>query len=120
MKANSKLMLRARRMGVELKHRLLSLQKQYDFIGDVRGRGLFVAAEFVLNPKTKKPATGLVDRLVEYCFTKGLILMPCGLSSIRFIPPLNIPHPLLEKGLEILTAGLQVIAQNYKKYKKEE
>lgn len=86
---------------------LEKLQEKYECIGDIRGRGLFVAGEFVLDPTSKKPASALADEIVEQCFKRGLLLMPCGVSSIRFVPALNIPQPDLEQGMEIFSAAVE-------------
>lgn len=113
-----KLTEKALEQGNFMKAQLTSLQKQYDFIGDVRGRGMFVACEFVLNKKTKTPAVELVDDLVKYAFSKGLILIQCGRSSIRLIPPLNIPQNQLEIGLEIFKDATKYVAQRFKRYRR--
>jgi 4-aminobutyrate aminotransferase len=103
--------------GEYMKNRLLEYQSSYEFIGDVRGRGMFVAIELVYDRNTKKPFPGLVDYITEYCFQNGLILMPCGFSSIRFVPPLNIPMNILKKGFDILESAFAKAMKNYSKIK---
>ncbi len=111
-----KLVIRAHKEGAYLKSRLGIWQKKWDFVGDVRGRGLFAACEFVIDRVSKKHAVKLVDDLVDFCFQKGLILMQCGTSSIRFAPPLNIKRAQLDFGLDIVEAGLRNTERNFKKY----
>jgi len=107
------LVKKARQDGNYMKERFLELQQKYEFIGDVRGRGMFLACELVTDPMLKTPASELCDYIVEYCFKKGLILMPCGFSSIRFVPPLNTPKEHLDKGLEILEEAFEHIALKF-------
>jgi len=38
---------------------------------------------------------------------KGLILLPCGFSAIRFIPPLTITEEELDTGMEIFAEAVR-------------
>ncbi|MEO0137118.1 MAG: acetyl ornithine aminotransferase family protein [candidate division WOR-3 bacterium] len=107
----------ANEKGKYMKKRLEELKSKYEFIGDVRGRGMFIACEFITDPFTKKPNAELADYITEYCFQKGLVLMPCGFSSIRFVPALNIPMSLLEKGFGIFESACAEAANKYAKIK---
>ncbi|MEO0225319.1 MAG: acetyl ornithine aminotransferase family protein [candidate division WOR-3 bacterium] len=107
---NEGLVIQAGIKGKYIKEHLSDLQKRYDFIGDVRGRGMFVACELISDPVLKTPAPELCDKIVEYCFEKGLLLMPCGFSSIRFVPPLNISQKELTTGLEIFSDACAYVA----------
>jgi 4-aminobutyrate aminotransferase-like enzyme len=40
------------------------------------------------------------------------MLLPCGKSNIRYIPPLNIPEEQLNTGLEILEDCIKYINKN--------
>jgi len=107
----------ANEKGKYMMSRLEELKSHYEFIGDVRGRGMFVACEFITDPSTKKPNPKLADHITESCFQKGLILMPCGFSAIRFVPALNIPMKLLEKGFDIFESVCADVGKNYAKIK---
>jgi 4-aminobutyrate aminotransferase-like enzyme len=39
------------------------------------------------------------------------MLLPCGKSSIRYIPPLNIPIELLNKGFDILDEAIKAVVK---------
>ncbi|CAF1310550.1 unnamed protein product [Adineta steineri] len=54
---NEHLQENADKVGVYFLTKLKELQKQYDIIGDVRGRGFFLGIEFVRDRKTREPAT---------------------------------------------------------------
>ncbi len=57
--------------------------------------------------KTKVPATKEVDRILKTCYKNGLILLPCGTSGIRFIPPLVIKEGELNEGFDIFENALK-------------
>jgi len=102
-----KLLENARTQGGHLKQRLTELQAKYEEIGDVRGLGLMVATEFVQNRKDKTPNVKLRDRIIEETYKHGLLLLPCGRSSIRYIPPLIIKEEEVDEGVEILDQAIQ-------------
>ncbi len=101
--------------GEYMKDRLEQLKSHYEFIGDVRGRGMFIAIELITDARTRKPFSALADYITEYCFQKGLVLMPCGFSAIRFVPALNIPMKHLKKGFDTLESAFAQTKKDYLK-----
>jgi 4-aminobutyrate aminotransferase len=85
---------------------LAEMQCRHPSIGHVRGKGLMVGVEFVQDRQTKKAAHKLRDRILDRAFSHGLLLLGCGESTIRLSPPLNVPHRLLDEGLQILDAAI--------------
>ena len=74
-----------------------------------------IAVEFVTDPLSKLPATGLTRALVERAADKGLILLSAGAHGnvVRFLTPLTIGWAELDRGIEILHESLQeVVAEN--------
>jgi 4-aminobutyrate aminotransferase len=102
-----KLWLRAEKLGKFGKKYLKDLMHEKHLIGDVRGEGLMLAAELVKDRRTKKPAPEEIGRVEAECFRKGLVVIGCGLSTIRLIPPLVIEKDELERGLEIFASALK-------------
>jgi 4-aminobutyrate aminotransferase/(S)-3-amino-2-methylpropionate transaminase len=102
------LLERARRIEEILLGRLRELQAADPRIGDVRGRGAMVAAEFV-DPVTGKPDGALAKAVAAYAHQHGVIALTCGTwgNVIRFLPPLSISDDLLAEGLDIVAAGLE-------------
>jgi 4-aminobutyrate aminotransferase len=92
--------------GAHLMARLRELQKKYPVIGDVRGLGLMVGAEFVRSGSDIAPNVKLRDRVIHESIARGLLLLPCGKSSIRFIPPLIIRPEEIDEAVEILDAAI--------------
>lgn len=101
-----KLLDNARVQGDYLKQRLTELQHKHEEIGDVRGLGLMVATEFVKSREDKSPNVVLKDRVLEEAMKRGLILLPCGKSTIRYIPPLIIRREEIDEGVEILDQSI--------------
>ena len=89
--------------------RLAALQERYDFIGDVRGKGLMVGVELVADRETKEPVRDMRNAVVLEAFKNGLLLLGAGESSIRFIPPLIIQEDELHVGLEIFERAIRKI-----------
>ena len=83
-------------------------------MGDVRGIGLMIGVEFVKDRKTKIPAETLCSRLVELAFERGLILLSCGASVVRFAPPLCISKTEIDEGLKIFEEALTLAEKEVK------
>ncbi len=98
---------RAREVGTILKGRLQALQQADARIGDVRGYGAMVAAEFV-DPATGAPDAALTGRVAKAAIAEGVIVLTCGTDGniIRFLPPLSISDELLNEGLDVVAAAL--------------
>jgi 4-aminobutyrate aminotransferase len=85
---------------------LASLADRYPVIGEVRGLGLMIGMELVTDKASKTPAKKLCDALVTRAYHNGLILLMCGQSTIRFMPPLMIDEGDVDEALELLDASL--------------
>lgn len=83
------LMTNAAIQGERLMAGLRALQNSLECIGDVRGKGLMVGAEFVKNRDTKERAGEWRNAIVRRAFEKGLLLLGCGENTIRFCPALT-------------------------------
>jgi 4-aminobutyrate aminotransferase len=56
---------------------------------------------------TKSPAKALASKIVHRAYHNGLLLLECGASGIRLIPPLMIDAALVDEGLELLERALR-------------
>src|SRR5206468_4935758 len=101
-------MANATERGEQLRQGLLRLQRQHAEVGDVRGLGLMMACDLVFNRDPVIPAPKLRDEVVQAAFHKGLLLLGCGESAIRFCPPLCIEAGQIDTALRILD---RVLAQ---------
>lgn len=76
-------------------------------VAEVRGRGLMIGLEVVADRTTLQPAPDLVDALIDRAFHNGLLLLSCGKSTIRFMPPLLVTRAEVDEGLTILAASFE-------------
>ena len=92
----------ARRRGVELMTGLRHLQEEFPIIGDVRGLGLMVGAEF-RTLKDRKPDKATAKAVVHKCQERNLLLLTCGAwdNTIRWIPPLVVNEEQIRLSLNI-------------------
>jgi len=93
---------RSAQIGGYMAKRLDEMKDRFEFIGDRRGLGLMQATEFVTDRTSKKADSKIRDAIEKDAYEHGLILLPCGESSLRYIPALNIPKDVLDAGLDVL------------------
>ena len=86
--------------------RLRELQNRFGCIGDVRGKGLMIGMELVEDRVSRKPARALADKVLTRAFHNGLLLLSCGVSTVRFIPPLMINRAHVDEAMVLLEAAL--------------
>jgi 4-aminobutyrate aminotransferase len=93
--------------GEQLRHGLHELRRRHaEMLGEVRGLGLMMALDVIQDgdPRCHDPARR--DELVQEAFRRGLLLLGCGESAIRFCPPLCVTAAQVDSALEILDAVL--------------
>ena len=100
--AENNLMKNAVDRGNQLKAGLKELQKKYPVIGDVRGIGLMIGAEFV-NPD-KSPNPKKLDEVLEILKDNGFIIGKGGVyrNVMAFQPPLVITEKNVDNVLNAL------------------
>jgi 4-aminobutyrate aminotransferase len=94
------LLANALEMGDYIQNRLRSAQSELPIIGDVRGKGLMVAAELVT--PDGNPAIEIIKEIIKEMGDHGIVLTKCGASAIRFAPPLIIQEDQVERGISII------------------
>ena len=94
----------ARVLGELLKRELLRLAQGFpQILSAARGLGLMIGLELLPNilafsGREKSPAIQFVSRLHK----AGMLCVPSGTHVIRFLPPLNLRHDEVEKGISII------------------
>lgn len=104
------LMANAEKVGSYLIKKLKTLQDKYSIIGDVRGYGLMIGVELVKDRKTRTPAVREAERIAQLAFQRGLLLLPCGESVIRFSPPLVVTAEETDTAAEIFEEVLKELS----------
>jgi 4-aminobutyrate aminotransferase len=85
---------------------LRGLQARHHVIGEVRGRGLMIGMELITDRTSKTPAKELADSVIHRAFHNGLLLLTCGVSTIRFMPPLLISRSQVDEAIALLETSL--------------
>lgn len=96
----------AAEVGLHFLNRLRELMARHTVVGEVRGRGLMLGMELVSDAATKAPAKELCQRVVERAFHNGLLLLSCGVSTLRFMPPLSVTREEVDEAVTLLEASL--------------
>jgi len=98
---------RAAELGPYFENRLRELQERHACIGDVRGKGLMLAIDFVTDRATRAHDTAKRDRVLERCFVHGLMLLPAGFSAIRFTPALVVDREQIDQAIAVLDQSIR-------------
>ncbi len=97
----------AEEMGGYLIGRLRALKSKYpELIGDVRGLGLMLGVELVTDSLTRKPAKKFTGRLLHEAYHNGLLLLSCGVSTLRLMPPLVTDRAIADEAMELLDISI--------------
>ncbi|NND72289.1 MAG: L-lysine 6-transaminase [Rhodothermales bacterium] len=84
--------------GDHLLNRLKDLEQKHDVISNARGRGLMCAFDL--------ETRDLRDRVRGKCMEKGLIILGCGISALRFRSPLTIKSEEIDEGIDIVESAI--------------
>jgi len=103
-----KMLENANERGIQLMTGLRKLQEEYPQIGDVRGKGLMIGAEFMVGGRPDK-AKPMVKDIVQAAEDQNLLLLTCGTydNVVRWIPPLNVTSEQINDGLRIFEGALK-------------
>lgn len=97
----------AQQRGEQLFAGLRHLQETYPSIGDVRGLGLMIGAEF--RTCDGKPDKATAKAVAHACLERKLMLLTCGPwdNTIRWIPPLVVNEGQINTALNIFADSLK-------------
>jgi 2,2-dialkylglycine decarboxylase (pyruvate) len=112
--ARDGLVAQATARGNRLRDGLLSLQQKFECVGDVRGRGLLLGLEIVVDRQSKTPGFELGARIMEETMRRGLSMNIVKLPSMggvfRIAPPLTVSETEIDRGLAIMSEAIQAAA----------
>jgi len=94
----------AAKVGAHFMARLRELMPDYPCIGEVRGRGLMIGIELI--KRDGSPARALSDSMLHRAFHNGLLLLNCGVSTLRFMPPLCVTKAEVDEAMVLLRKSL--------------
>jgi len=92
---------RAREIGGYFRERLEGLGRDYDFVKEVRGRGLMLGMELEFEGR----------EMVERAREKGVLMNCCHDRVLRFVPPLIITKEEIDRVMEVLVEVFGEVAR---------
>ncbi|HYO88369.1 MAG TPA: aminotransferase class III-fold pyridoxal phosphate-dependent enzyme, partial [Candidatus Limnocylindrales bacterium] len=103
----SEYMANAREQGAYIMDALEEMRSHHPTLshGRIQGMGLMIGAELVLD-EAHTPAPAVRNALERHAINNGLLILGCGLSAVRFCPPLMIERDTVHAGLERFEASL--------------
>jgi len=102
----------ARAVGASMLGALRAFVDDYPFVGDVRGRGLFIGLELVRDKKTKEPlARTVTRRIFDACVQRGLLTMSYA-PSFRIQPALTIDRATAMNCVAILREVFDLVKRS--------
>ena len=94
--------------GEQLRAGLRQLAERSPLLKNVRGLGLMTAVD-VLNPADGSSAPALREAVIQGAFERGLLLLGCGESALRFCPPLCVTAGQVDICLRLLAVVLDSV-----------
>ncbi len=100
------LMKNAAEVGQYMMDALEEMMPRHPSMGMVRGIGMMFGVELIMDQQTKEPAKQLKLDVLNHAFNNGLLLLGCGQSTIRFMPPLNLDKSTADEALHLFDTSL--------------
>ncbi len=101
-----KYMANAAIMGKYLLEKLADWPRRHSAVGDVRGLGLMIGIELVKDRSTREPDGDGRNRVIRRAFEGGLLVLGCGDSTIRLMPPLVVEKHHADFALDVLDRAI--------------
>lgn len=103
---DERLVENAAKVGGAALERLNGWMNTIEQVGDVRGRGVFIGIELVVDRKTKTPARGLAERTMYAALERGLSFKTTMGNVLTLTPPLVTTESQMAQALDILQESL--------------
>lgn len=84
-------------------------KEKYEIVGDVRGKGLMIGIEIVKDKKSKEFGEKEIQRIEDIAWKKGVLLISCGRSTLRIVPPLTITRELVDEALVVIEDAIRQV-----------
>jgi len=92
----------AAQMGEYAMKRLAEWPKKHPLVGHVRGLGLMIGIELVKSQETRETNPEARKKIIERAYELGVLLLGCGESTVRLMPPLVVERDQMDFALDVL------------------
>ncbi|MFI6149103.1 aspartate aminotransferase family protein [Streptomyces sp. NPDC051109] len=100
---------RATRLGKLFLDALRPLVDSAPLVGDVRGLGLALGIELVVDKRTKEPADAATIRQVYLALLEAGVLVMTGGNTLRLYPPLTVDEDQAAEAIDIICRTLRAL-----------
>ncbi|MEZ4588713.1 MAG: aspartate aminotransferase family protein [Gemmatimonadales bacterium] len=111
--ARDGLVARANEAGARLRAGLEELAREFECIGDVRGRGLLLGLEIVADRASKRPDPALGAAITNAALERGLSMNIVNLPEMggvfRIAPPLTVFDQEIDLGIEMMADAFRSV-----------
>jgi 4-aminobutyrate aminotransferase len=98
----TKYIANAAKMGEYILGRIADWRQKHPIVGDIRGLGLMIGIELVKSQKTREPHPEARKKIIQRAFEQGVLVLGCGESTVRFMPPLVVERDQIDFALQVL------------------
>ncbi len=92
----------AARMGEYIQGRIADWPHKHSIVGHVRGKGLMIGIELVKSQEIREPFPEARHKVIQRAFEQGLLILGCGESTVRLMPPLLIDREQADFAVDVL------------------
>ena len=93
-------------LGARALERLHEMKDKHPLVGDVRGLGLLIGVELVLDRESKEPAGAAAERIMYRALEKGLNFKTSMSNVLTLTPPLITTAEQMDAALDIIETCL--------------
>ena len=106
---------RAARIEARIKAAFAEMARDFELIGDIRGRGVLIGIELVTDRERKTPANSEAKEIARLCQENGLIFQLRGvgdlLNVIRLVPPMTTSDAEIDRALSIIRDAIAAVSK---------
>ncbi len=100
------------RVGEQMMGMLRDAVGSHPYVGDIRGKGLMIGVELVMDRASKERASDFRNALVMDCFYRsGMVLLGAGRNTVRFCPGLTLTAAEAQTAVDLFATSLHALTQ---------
>jgi 2,2-dialkylglycine decarboxylase (pyruvate) len=109
---------RAARIEQRVKAAFIEMARDFELIGDIRGRGVLIGIELVTDRERKTPANAEAKEIARLCQDNGLIFQLRGvgdlLNVVRLVPPMTTSDAEIDRAMSIIRDAIAAVSRRHR------